>query len=118
MNEVRGSHPSAEELSAFSLGQLNDEASAPIEPHLATHPTLVPAYDAEQAGDTHFLVMEFVEGKSLDRVVAEEGPLPVARACDYVRQAALGLQHAHRHGMVHRDVKPHNLMRTPDGTIK
>jgi hypothetical protein len=83
-----------------------------------THPNIVTAYDAEQAGDTHFLVMEFVEGKSLDRVVAEEGPLPVVRACDYVRQAALGLQHAFERGMVHRDVKPHNLMRTPDGTIK
>jgi hypothetical protein len=83
-----------------------------------THPNIVHAYDAEQAGDAHFLVMEFVEGKSLDRVVAEEGRLPVARACEYVRQAALGLQHAFERGMVHRDVKPHNLMRTPDGTIK
>jgi hypothetical protein len=62
--------------------------------------------------------MEFVEGVSLDRVVAEEGPLPVARACDYARQAALGLAHAHEQGMVHRDVKPHNLMRTQNGTIK
>jgi hypothetical protein len=83
-----------------------------------THPNIVHAYDAEQAGGAHFLVMEFVEGKSLDRVVAEEGALPVARACDYARQAALGLQHAFERGMVHRDVKPHNLMRTPDGRIK
>jgi tRNA A-37 threonylcarbamoyl transferase component Bud32 len=82
------------------------------------HPNIVTAYDAEHAGGLHFLVMEFVEGTSLDRLVAEEGPLPVARACDYARQAALGLQHAHEKGMVHRDVKPHNLMRTPRGTIK
>ncbi len=83
-----------------------------------THPHIVHAYDAEQVGDTHLLVMEFVEGTSLDRVVAAEGTLPVPRACDYVRQAALGLQHAFERGMVHRDVKPQNLMRTPDGTIK
>jgi serine/threonine protein kinase len=77
------------------------------------HPNIVTAYDAEQAGDSHFLVMEFVDGRSLDRVVAEEGPLPVLQACDYARQAALGLQHAFERGMVHRDIKPQNLMLTP-----
>jgi Tol biopolymer transport system component len=82
------------------------------------HPNIVHAYDAEQAGDSHFLVMEYVEGTTLARLVAERGPLPVAEACDYIRQAALGLQHAHEQGMVHRDIKPHNLMRTPDGRIK
>jgi tRNA A-37 threonylcarbamoyl transferase component Bud32 len=77
-----------------------------------THPNIVHAYDAEKAGDTHFLVMEYVAGTTLARVVEERGPLPVRQACDYVRQAALGLQHAFEHGMVHRDVKPHNLMLT------
>src|SRR5947209_8003597 len=76
------------------------------------HPNIVHAYDAEQAGDLHFLVMEYIEGKSLARVVTEQGPLPVALACDYIRQAALGLEHAHQQGMVHRDIKPHNLMLT------
>ena len=61
----------------------------------------------------HFLVMEFVEGTTWPSWSPQEGPLPVARACDYVRQAALGLQHAFEHGMVHRDIKPQNLMRTP-----
>jgi serine/threonine protein kinase len=81
------------------------------------HPNIVTAYDAEQAGDTHFLVMEFVEGISLAHLVKERGPLPVAQACDFVRQAALGLQYAHEQGMVHRDIKPHNLMvtRATDG---
>jgi tRNA A-37 threonylcarbamoyl transferase component Bud32 len=83
-----------------------------------THPNIVHAYDAEQAGDTHFLVMEYVEGKSLAAVVAERGPLPVVGACEYIRQAALGLQHAHERGMVHRDVKPQNLMLTPEGQVK
>jgi CheY-like chemotaxis protein len=83
-----------------------------------THPNIVAAYDAEQAGDTHFLVMEYVEGISLDRVIADEGPLPVERACNFARQTALGLEHAHACGMVHRDVKPHNLMLTPAGVVK
>src|SRR5262249_16214739 len=82
------------------------------------HPNIVAAYDAEQAGETHFLVMEYVEGVSLDQAVQLEGPMPVAEACDAARQAALGLQHAHEQGMVHRDVKPHNLIRTPDGVVK
>jgi len=85
---------------------------------LLTHPNIVTAYDADQAGDTHFLIMEFVEGISLAQKVQQEGPLPVAQACAYVRQAALGLQHAFERGMVHRDVKPHNLMLTPTGPVK
>jgi WD40 repeat protein len=83
-----------------------------------SHPNIVTAFDADNAGDTHFLVMELVEGVSLGRLVKERGPLPVAEACEYVRQAALGLQHAHERGMVHRDVKPDNLIRCADGTVK
>ena len=83
-----------------------------------THPNIVAAFDAEQAGEVHFLVMEYVEGVSLARRIAEEGPLPVAQVCDYVRQAALGLEHAHERGMVHRDIKPQNLMLTPSGQVK
>jgi serine/threonine protein kinase/WD40 repeat protein len=82
------------------------------------HPNIVAAYDAEQAGDVHFLVMEYVEGTDLARWLAEHGPLSVAEACDYARQCAAGLQHAHEHGMIHRDIKPHNLMRARDGTVK
>jgi uncharacterized protein (TIGR03067 family) len=82
------------------------------------HGNIVMAYDAEQAGDWHFLVMEYVEGKSLARLVTEQGPLPVQHACDYIRQAALGLQYAHERGMVHRDIKPQNLMLTPEGEVK
>jgi uncharacterized protein (TIGR03067 family) len=82
------------------------------------HPNIVTAYDADQAGDAHFLVMEYVEGQSLDQWVRQNGRLPVAEACEYIRQAALGLQHAFECGMVHRDVKPHNLMLTPAGQVK
>jgi hypothetical protein len=74
------------------------------------HPNIVAAYDADHAGSLHFLVMEYVEGQNLADYLAARGPLPVAKAALVARQAALGLQHAHDHGMVHRDMKPHNLM--------
>src|SRR4029077_14546621 len=83
-----------------------------------SHPNIVTTYDAEDAGATLFLVMEYVEGVSLAQLVQQQGPLPVAEACAYIRQAALGLQHAHERGMVHRDVKPDNLIRTADGVVK
>jgi serine/threonine protein kinase len=75
-----------------------------------SHPNIVAAYDAEQAGDVHFLVMEYVDGIGLDRLVEQRGPLPAAEACAYVRDAALGLQHAFERGILHRDVKPANIL--------
>lgn len=83
-----------------------------------SHRNIVAAYDAEQAGEMHFLVMEYIDGISLDQLVARRKPLPVLHACNYVMQAAQGLQHAFERGTVHRDIKPHNLMRTTRGTIK
>ena len=83
-----------------------------------SHPNIVTAYDAEKAGELHMLVMEFVPGQSLAEVLAKQGPLPVAKACHYMRQVAWALQHAHERGMVHRDIKPHNLMLTPKGQVK
>jgi membrane fusion protein, multidrug efflux system len=85
---------------------------------LVSHPNIVTAYDAEQAGEIHMLVMEFVEGTDLAQWVDRRGPLRVGEACEYVRQAALGLQHAFEDEMVHRDIKPQNLMRTTRGQIK
>jgi serine/threonine protein kinase len=88
-----------------------------------SHPNIVTAHDAAQVGDTLLLAMEFVDGTDLARLVRESGPLPVPRACHYIRQAALGLQHAHERGLVHRDIKPHNLLVTQtgpamEGTVK
>src|SRR5262249_50151522 len=74
------------------------------------HPNIVTAYDANQSGDRHYLVMEFVDGPNLQELVLEHGPLPVGQACEFIRQAALGLQHAFEMGMVHRDIKPANLL--------
>jgi serine/threonine protein kinase len=75
-----------------------------------THPNIVAAYDADHADDTHFFAMEFVDGVDLNRLVQTRGPLPVPVACDFIRQTALGLQHAFERGMVHRDIKPSNLL--------
>jgi WD40 repeat protein/formylglycine-generating enzyme required for sulfatase activity/tRNA A-37 threonylcarbamoyl transferase component Bud32 len=76
------------------------------------HSNAVLVFDAGAVGATHFFAMQYVEGTDLGRLIQENGPLPVARACDYIRQAALGLQHAHEHGLVHRDIKPDNLILT------
>ncbi len=83
------------------------------------HPNIVTAFDAGETDDgIHYLAMEFVDGVTLTRWVAMRGPLPVGEAAAIIRQAALGLLHAHRAGIIHRDVKPGNLMRATDGTIK
>lgn len=83
-----------------------------------SHPNIVTAYDAEEVGDVHVLAMELVDGTDLSEVVKRKGPLPVDVACDVICQAAAGLQHAHDCGMVHRDIKPHNLMVTTNGRVK
>ncbi|HZU37127.1 MAG TPA: protein kinase [Gemmataceae bacterium] len=82
------------------------------------HPNLVAAHDAGEYQGQPFLVMEYVDGESLAQRLDRLGPLPVADACDAVWQAARGVQHAHENGLIHRDLKPHNLMRTADGTVK
>ncbi len=76
------------------------------------HPNVVHAYDCDEADGKHFLVLEYVDGIDLSCFVKRHGPLPVALACDCIRQAALGLQHAFENGLVHRDIKPHNLLLT------
>src|SRR5262249_44254645 len=73
---------------------------------------IVTAYDAGRTDETHYFAMEYVEGTNLFHLVRQNGPLPVAQACDCIRQAALGLQHAHERGLVHRDIKPSNLLVT------
>ena len=74
------------------------------------HPNIVTAYDAHHAGDRWYLVMEYVDGPNLSQLVKEQGPLPVEQACEYIRQAAIGLEAAHHMGLIHRDVKPSNLL--------
>ncbi len=84
-----------------------------------THPNIIQAIDSAQVGDTLYLAMEYVRGIDLHRLLLRNGPLPVGQACRFIRQAALGLQHAHEQGLVHRDIKPANLMVTEnDETVK
>jgi serine/threonine protein kinase len=79
------------------------------------HPNVVTAYSALRIGEDLVLAEEYVEGFDLGRLVAAKGPLPIANACNYVYQAAMGLQHAHENGMVHGDIKPGNLMLARQG---
>jgi serine/threonine protein kinase len=82
------------------------------------HPNLVRAHDAGTEGEHLFLVMELLDGSDLAALVPANGPLPVAGACEVIRQAALGLHFAHEHGLMHRDVKPGNLFLNRAGTVK
>ncbi len=82
------------------------------------HPNIVRAHDIDHDGRYHFLVLEYVEGASLQEIVKRGGPMDVTRAAHYVRQAALGLHHAHLAGLVHRDVKPSNLLVDRQGVVK
>ncbi|WP_405067067.1 protein kinase [Kribbella sp. NBC_01510] len=81
-------------------------------------PHVVSVYDFGQHGDGFFLVMELVEGRTVSAELAEHGPLPKERAIDIIEQAAAGLAAAHREDVVHRDVKPGNLLLAADGTVK
>ena len=76
------------------------------------HPNIVQFCDLDQAGELFYFAMEFVEGTDLGKHVGLSGPLAVGEACDYIRQASLGLQHAHERNLVHRDIKPVNLFLT------
>lgn len=93
-----------------------------------SHPNVIKTHDAGHTRDVHYFAMECVEGMDLERYVKQVGPLSVESACDYIRQAAQGLQHAHQLQLVHRDIKPANLFlihppigeneRRPDPLVK
>jgi serine/threonine-protein kinase len=81
------------------------------------HPNIIRAYDAGRTDEGLFIVMEYVEGIDLGRLVKEKGRVPSLKACEYIRQAALGLQHAHEKGLIHRDIKPPNLLLAAQGEV-
>lgn len=82
------------------------------------HPNIVRAIDSGETGESYFLAMEYIDGVDLSRLVKQSGPLGIEQACHYIRQAALALHHAHERGVIHRDLKPGNLMLDRNGTIK
>lgn len=104
----------AEDPAALERFYLEARAVAALD-----HPNIVRAYDVDQDDDLHFLVMEYVDGVSLQDLIRKEGAMSPARATDFIRQAAMGLQHAHdTAGLVHRDIKPGNLIVDKAGTVK
>ena len=103
---IRGEY--AQHPQALRRFQREARAAAPL-----AHAHMVTLYDADQIGNQHYLALEYVPGQDLGQLLKRHGPLPVAQACDFIRQAALGLHHAHAAGLVHRDVKPANLLVMP-----
>jgi serine/threonine protein kinase len=81
-------------------------------------PNIVRAYDIDNEGNTHYIVMEYVDGQDLHQLVSQNGPLAYDAAVDYVAQVANGLQHAHEMGLVHRDIKPANCLLDKHQTVK
>jgi serine/threonine-protein kinase len=82
------------------------------------HENLVRIYDFGESNGRFFLVMEYIEGKTIGTLISEQGPMPSATAVRLLRQVAMGLEHAHRKGLIHRDVNPYNILVTHDGTAK
>lgn len=106
--KAKGSDPAA-------LARFQREARAVASMH---HPNIVHAYDMDQEGDIHYMVMEFVDGMSVQEYVRKYGPIPYRQAVDYIDQAADALEHAFAAGIVHRDIKPGNLLIDVNATIK
>jgi serine/threonine protein kinase len=81
-------------------------------------PNIVRAYDIDNEGDVHYIVMEYVDGQDLHQIIVGQGPLDYDTAADYIAQVAMGLQHAHEMGLVHRDIKPANCLVDRNRTVK
>lgn len=97
------------------LDRFQHEAQAAA---LLNHPNVVNVYDVGQDGTTHYIVMEYVEGTNLKTLINREGPLPIARAVTIAMAVAQGLAAAHKFGLIHRDIKPQNIMVRPDGHVQ
>jgi serine/threonine protein kinase len=107
--------PTAKANDPSSLERFYREARAVA---AVDHPNIVHAYDIDQDENLHFLVMEYVDGTSFQELVKKSGPLGLERACQYISQAAVALDHASKAGLVHRDIKPGNILVDRSGVVK
>ncbi|MGW2107086.1 serine/threonine-protein kinase [Streptomyces sp. NPDC001948] len=114
--EVAVKTVSGPDVTPEAAARLEREARAAA--GLSTSPHVVTVHDFGRDGETLFIVMELAPGRTLDRVLAADGPPAPARAVDWVRQVCAALEAAHERGIVHRDIKPANVILTPDGTVK
>jgi len=83
-----------------------------------SHPNIVSIYDRGETNGSYFIVMEYVEGRTLKELVRSRGPCPIPVAIAYTRQVLAALRYAHRNGVIHRDIKPHNVIVDPEGVVK
>src|SRR6266567_510790 len=83
-----------------------------------SHPNIVSIYDRGEAEGTYYIAMEYLDGRSLKELVISRGPAPVTVSVEYARQILQALRFAHRHGIVHRHIKPHNVLVDAEGRVK
>ena len=83
-----------------------------------SHPNIVSIFDRGEADGSYFIVMEYVEGRTLKELIRSRGPCPIPVAIAYTRQILSALRYAHRNGVIHRDIKPHNVIVDPEGVVK
>jgi eukaryotic-like serine/threonine-protein kinase len=83
-----------------------------------SHPNIVSIYDRGEAEGTYYIAMEFLDGRSLKELIVSRGPAPISVSVEYARQILQALRFAHRHGIVHRDIKPHNVLVDAEGRVK